>query len=319
MLRHTLAVGTALGLFVMSVGAHAQAQVQAPAPPPDAAALNAIQDTPGTGPFPAIKETDAGLPDQVIYPPADLAAVPEGTLGVYAFGNGACSDDGASARLHLLEIASHGYIAIAPGRIYNGPGAETRPDGAPVNPATDSPTRPEQLREAIDWALAENAREGSPYFGKIDPEAIAVSGFSCGGLQALVNAHDARVATAVIMNSGVINEGVTRMGGMETTKDILNDLHFPTLYVLGGPTDIAYANGMDDFARIAHVPVAVANIDKGHGGTYWEANGGAAAELVVNWLEWRLRGDEDAGAQFTGEACGLCTNPDWTYEAKGFE
>ena len=48
--------------------------------------------------------------------------------------------------------------------------------------------------------------------------------------------------------------------------------------MLGGPTDIAYANGMDDYEKIDHVPIAVANIDKGHGGTYWEPNGGAAAK-----------------------------------------
>ena len=85
------------------------------------------------------------------------------------------------------------------------------------------------------------------------------------------------------------------MAGIEATKAVLADLHFPTLYILGGPTDIAYANGMDDFARIDHVPVAVANIDKGHGGTYWEPNGGAAAQVVVHWLDWRLRGDKKAG------------------------
>ena len=28
-------------------------------------------------------------------------------------------------------------------------------------------------------------RPKSPYFGKLDPSAIAVSGFSCGGIQAL--------------------------------------------------------------------------------------------------------------------------------------
>ena len=28
-------------------------------------------------------------------------------------GNGGCSDDGASSRSHLLEIASHGYLVIA--------------------------------------------------------------------------------------------------------------------------------------------------------------------------------------------------------------
>lgn len=314
--------------FAALAGGGALAQGAPPAPDPAAQAemerqraeQNAMPDMPGTGPFAAIKEADPSLPDQVVYRPADLSMLGDVKLGIYAFGNGACSDDGASARLHLLEIASHGYLAIAPGRIYNGPGAEERPaDAAPRNPATDSPTQPEQLREAIDWALAENTREGSPYYGMIDPSVIAVSGFSCGGVQALMNAKDPRVATAVIMNSGMFNDGVTRMGGMEGTKEILDDLHFPTLYVLGGPTDIAYANGMDDYARISHVPVAVANIDKGHGGTYWEPNGGAAAAVVVDWLDWRLRGDEEAGRTFVGADCGLCADPAWTYESKGLE
>ena len=75
---------------------------------------DAIADTPGTGPYPAIKEIDPGLPEHVIYRPADLSALNGKKLGIYSFGNGACTDDGASARLHLLDIASHGYLAIAP-------------------------------------------------------------------------------------------------------------------------------------------------------------------------------------------------------------
>jgi hypothetical protein len=37
-----------------------------------------------------------------------------------AWSNGRCSDDGASNRFHLLEIASHGYLVIASGRILSG-------------------------------------------------------------------------------------------------------------------------------------------------------------------------------------------------------
>jgi hypothetical protein len=109
------------------------------------------------------------------------------------------------------------------------------------------------------------------------------------------------------------------MGGIEAGKELLADLHTPTLYVLGGPTDIAYANGMDDFKRIAHLPVAVANIATGHGGTYWEPNGGAAAQVVVRWLDWRLRGDREAGRTFVGAKCGLCTDGKWTFETKNFD
>jgi hypothetical protein len=331
--RHFAALAGA-GLAMTLVAASAMAQQ-----PGGPGGQNNGPDTPGTGPFPAMKEVDPTLPDHVVYRPADLDGLGEVRLGVYAWGNGGCSDDAASTRFHLLEVASHGYLVIASGGIYSGPGATERPGGprqgaggpgagapgagapgagAPANlplPATTA----EQLRDAIDWALAENEREASPYYGKIDPEGVAVSGFSCGGIQALMNAADPRVATAVVMNSGMFTDGVTRMGGMEGTKAILADLHFPTLYVLGGPTDIAYENGMSDYAAIEHVPVAVANIDKGHDGTYWEENGGAAAAVVVDWLAWRLRGDAEAGAQFVGEACGLCESPEWTYESKSLE
>ena len=300
---------TLLATFLAMAAMAAQAQ-----PPKN---LDAIPDTPGTGPYTPLKEIDPGLPDQVVYRPADLGKLGDTKLGVYIFGNGGCSNDGASARLHLLNIASHGYLAIAPGGIYNGPGKTQ----APPRPADTSienyaPTRPEQLRAAIDWALAENQRSGSRYYGRIDAGAIAISGFSCGGIQALTVAGDARVKTVVIMNSGLFVNGETKMGGMVETKDLLKDLHTPTLYVLGGPTDIAYANGMDDFKKIDHVPVAVVNGNKGHGGTYWEPNGGRASQIVVNWLDWQLRGDASAARMFLGSDCGLCNDPVWTYNSK---
>jgi hypothetical protein len=279
---------------------------------------DAIPDSTGTGPFTPIKEIDPGLADQVVYRPADLEGMGDTKLGLYVFGNGGCSNDGASARLHLLNVASHGYLAIAPGGIYNGPGkteAPPRPEGASIE--TYAPTRPEQLKAAIDWALAENERSDSRYHDRIDPAQIAISGFSCGGVQALSIAADPRVRTVVIMNSGLFVEGETRMGGMVETKDRIEDLHTPTLYVLGGPTDVAYENGMDDYRKIDHVPIAVANIDKGHGGTYWDANGGAAAEVVIDWLDWQLRGSHEASRSFVGSGCGLCVDPEWDYQSKG--
>src|SRR5262245_54335376 len=66
----------------------------------------AMPDTPGTGKFPALKEEVASLPDHVVYRPAQLDELGSTRLGVYVFGNGGCSNDGASARLHLLEVAS---------------------------------------------------------------------------------------------------------------------------------------------------------------------------------------------------------------------
>jgi hypothetical protein len=287
----------------------------APAQPPQN--LDALSDTPGTGPYTPLKEIDRGLPDQVVYRPADLSQLGQTKLGVYAFGNGGCSNDGASARLHLLQVASHGYLAIAPGGIYNGPGktqAPPRPADASIE--TYAPTRPAQLSAAIDWALAENARAGSPYFGRIDPAQIAYSGWSCGGVQALQVANDPRVKTLVIHNSGILNSGPTNMTGASVGKEVLQTLHTPVIYIEGGPKDIAYENGMDDFKRITHVPVAMANLPVGHGGTFNDPTGGAAASVAVSWLDWQLRGDAQAARRFVGEDCGLCKDPQWSLQRK---
>ena len=303
------------------------ALAQQPAPPPvDRAALerqaeiNKQPDTPGTGHFAAMKEEVASLPRHVVYRPKDLAALGPTKLGVVAWGNGGCSDDGASSRFHLLEIASHGYLVIASGRILSGPGApprEPRP-AAPQGQLPPPRTQVSDLTDAIDWALAENTRAGSPYFGRIDSAQIAYSGWSCGGVQALQVAKDPRVKTLVIHNSGILNSGPTNMTGASVGKEVLQTLHTPVIYILGGPKDIAYENGMDDFKRISHVPVATANLPVGHGGTFNEPNGGAAASVAVSWLNWQLRGDAQSAKRFVGEDCGLCKDAQWSLQRKQF-
>jgi len=32
---------------------------------------------------------------------------------------------------------------------------------------------------------------------------------------------------------------------------------------------------------------------------------------VLAWLDWQLKGDRKARAQFVGARCGLCTNSAW--------
>jgi len=324
-IRQLLSCPLALAVVTTSVVAVAAAQQPAP-PPVDRAALarqaeiNKLPDTPGTGRFPAMKAEAASLPRHVVYRPRDLAALGALKLGVVAWGNGGCSDDGASTRFHLLEIASHGYLVIASGRILSGPGApprEPRPATPPGQIAAPR-TLVSDLTDAVDWALAENQRSGSPYFGRIDPAQIAYSGWSCGGLQALQVAKDPRVKTLVIHNSGVLNDGPSAIPGMDVGKDVLQTLHTPVIYILGGPTDIAYPNGTDDFKRVAHVPIAMANLPVGHGGTFLEPNGGAAASLAVSWLDWQLRGDAGAAKRFVGEDCGLCQDARWSLQRKQF-
>lgn len=272
--------------------------------------LSEIPDGAGSGPYPAIKYEDPSLPAHVIYRPENLDAL-DAPMPVYVWGNGGCTRDGASARLHLLEVASHGYLVIASGTILNGPGVVV-PDPLPEY---HNGTTPEQMTEAIDWAAAENAREGGELENRIAADQIAASGHSCGGLQAILVAEDPRVDTAVIMNSGIYNDEGPGRSGMVIKKAHLEKLHAPMLYILGGPTDMAYPNGMDDFQRL-DLPVAVANIDVGHGGTFWEPEGGKAAAMTVRWLNWRLKGDEDAAGMFLGDKCGYCMDSDWAFESR---
>ena len=240
-----------------------------------------------------MKEEVPSLPRHVVYRPKELGGLGGQKLGVVAWGNGGCSDDGASSRFHLLEIASHGYLVIASGRILSGPAR--RRESRVRRPQSGADSSSSHAGVGSDGGGRLGARReptaGSPYFGRIDPSLVAYSGWSCGGLQALQVAKDPRVKTLVLHNTGVFNEGPAASRGIDVRKDVLQTLHTPVIYILGGPTDIAYANGMDDFNRIAHVPVAVANLPVGHGGTFNQPNGGAAASVAVSWLDWQLRGD----------------------------
>jgi len=282
--------------------------------------INQLPDTAGDGPHPSLIEVVEALPDHVVYRPADLSAVGPDGLGVFVWGNGGCAADGTSSRFHLSQIASYGYLVIAPGKWRSGPNRLEDPAPQRAMDANGqfppSPTNAAQLIEALDWALAQNGDPDSPYFGLVDENALAAGGFSCGGVQALTVAGDPRLDTVVVQNSGLLPPDAPRLGGMELGKEGLLALHTPVIYLDGGPTDIAYENGLDDYNRIEHVPAYWINTPTGHGGTYHEPMGGRNASIVVDWLEWQLRGDAAAGRTFAGENCRLCTDPEATIEMK---
>jgi hypothetical protein len=260
----------------------------------------------GTGTYSAIMNTDSSLPTHTIFRPADLSAFGENNqLPVIAWGNGACANSPWEHVNFLSEVASHGFLVIAIGPM--------PPEGERGNGRSTS----SQLLDAIDWAIAQNSDEASIFYKKIDTEKIAVSGMSCGGLQTLEVAPDPRITTIVVCNSGILPYPGSGMPGMPALKkEQLGKLHAPTLYLLGGESDIAYKNGMDDFNRINHVPVFVGNMDVGHGGTYGKPHGGEFARVATAWYKWQLIDDDEAGKLFTGNPCGLSETTIWTAEKK---
>jgi dienelactone hydrolase len=208
--------------------------------------------------------SEPALATHTVYRPADLSPFTGGRrLPIIAWGNGACSNAGLLFETFLTQIASHGFLVIAsgpkdaplPAFATQVPGqARSMPN--PNSGIAAGRTNDEDLLKAIDWAIAENGRTGSAYAGKLDPQKVAVMGQSCGGLQATAVAGDPRIKTVVIWNSGVFNEeGGGRGGALSgARKESLAKFHTPVAYFLGGPTDLAYANGKDDFSRLPPSP-----------------------------------------------------------------
>ncbi|UZK65365.1 hypothetical protein [Sphingomonas sp. M1-B02] len=303
----------AIALFATPVAAQVAVQ------PPGSLAL-------GSGPYKAVMVEDATLPEHTIYRPSDLAAA-GAMLPVLIWGNGGCANAGNSARPFLTEIASYGYLVIAAGVVDPKQSFTTLPPvpgAAPEGPRGGVPrvlpppaTQTPHLIKAIDWAVAESKRAGSPLAGHIDPARIAVAGHSCGGIQAIEASADKRVATTLVMNSGMPPKGTDMAGGRALTKADLLKVHGPIAYLPGDATDIAFPNATDDFEKIAHVPVMLAWLrGVGHGGTFRLPNGGEYAGVVVAWLDWHLKGSTKAAGLFRGPDCGLCANPRWVIRSK---
>ena len=298
------------------------------APPADLAAKVAAAtqaaDQGGEGPFKAEMVSDPALPTHTIYRPADLAAATRaGRLPIVAWGNGACANYGNRFRYFLTELASRGYLVVAIGpqgphtvewKVDITPNDAPRPENRPPN------SYAAQLGDALDWAVAENARKGSAYYHRLDPNAIAVMGQSCGGLQAISAAADHRVKTLVVLNSGTFPEGAKPLAGTgDAIKASLRRLHMPVAWISGDESDVAFRNASDDFAAYSGGPaLRVWHRGTGHSAHWRDVHGGLFTPLVGDWLDWTLKGRRAAADSFSGPGCRLCQSDGWTVQRKQF-
>jgi len=289
----------------------------------------------GSGPYKAVMEMDATLPDHTVYRPEDLSALNGATLPLVVWGNGACANAGNSFSTFLTDVSSYGFVAIALGPIVERPAAGLpQPPAAAPQPAIQQPadttqlprnlppaaTHPSQMIDAIKWATAENDRPASKYYKHLNTGRIAVMGQSCGGVQAIEVAADSRVTTAMIWNSGLFAQPSDMGGGKTLSKKDLESIHVPVAYISGDSTDIAHNNANSDFEYIKSIPVFRAwERGVGHGGTYNQPNGGEFAGIAVAWLNWQLKADQRAALMFRGPDCGLCVNPRWVVQTKNLK
>lgn len=280
-------------------------------PKTDDSAKSITIENGGQGPFPAIVTEDSSLEGITIYRPRDLAPFGnENKLPILLWGNGACANTTEEHKNFLNEIASHGYIVLGIGLLDQ---IQARDDNSRKR------TQASQLIAALDWINVENGREGSSYLGKVDTSKVAAMGMSCGGLQAIQISSDPRITTTVVCNSGVLPTPSTMAAMPALTKEDLKKLHGPVLYIMGGPSDIAYKNAMDDFGRVDHVPIVMTNLDVGHGGTYRRPHGGEYSPVALAWVDWQLKGKLEASKMFVGDESLLKKDAKWSIETKNLD
>ncbi len=274
-----------------------------------------VPDFGGSGPFKAIAVREQSLSDFVVYHPVnmDMAMMTERPrmfetdnvkkekLPVLVFCNGGCMDTSIGYENMLTDIASYGYVVVAVGQLQMFAQHEK-----------DQHTPSSVVKQALDWICQQAADPASVYYGKIDVEKIAAAGHSCGGAQVLANAGDMRLKTYLILNAGM---GKMKMA--DASKKSLKNLHAPILYLVGGTSDVAWANAQMDYKAIKQVPVVLAdNTTSGHGGTYEQPNGGDNARFVRAWLDWQLKGKKEQERLFLEKK--LDGYQGWTIERKNF-
>ncbi len=257
------------------------------------------------GPYQTASGPAFGSPGLMVFHPASLDAFPSrDTLPVLVWGNGGCGIDTTRYSAFLSTIASHGFLIL-------GTAAQ---EGAPRRQATA-----DDMKAAVDWAFAENGRDGSPLRGKIDTDHVAVMGQSCGGFLSLSLGADPRVDTIGMFNSGVQPPNPNAPAGRFPSTDAIKDLHGPVLLINGAERDFLTPASHATYEAITHVPAFYgARAGAGHTATVFHPGGGEYANVASNWLRWTFKKNADAAKMFVGDDCSLCTLPTWEVESKGF-
>ena len=247
-----------------------------------------------TGAYEVIAD-DQLLENHTVFYPADLSKFPKkDKLPVLVMSGPGCDATSSAFRPFFTEVASHGYLLIVSGPLTE---ETVYTNLLPKNTADDMVT-------AIDWAFAENEREGSIFFGKVDPQ-VCPMGQSCGTVEAYSIRKDPRITQFCLFNGG----GLSR--NSETYP--IADFQVPVAMFVGGE-DKARAGAQAAFETIENVPAVYAVRDipgDAHAGTFRYKNGGAFARGCVAWLDWQMKGDENAAKMFKGEAPSITKDPRW--------
>jgi dienelactone hydrolase len=241
------------------------------------------------GPYQVTIREDPHFPNRTIYVPEKMGL--NTSVPILAWENGICYKYGRMYATFLAEIASHGYLVVAPG---------------PPNKRVNGSTTAKWQMDSIDYAGAWTTAPFRP-----DVSRVAVGGHSCGGMESVTNAaadKTKKIKTILLLNSG---------GSEEKIRQITA----PMLIIHGGDEDVAVPASNDNFDLLADekptLPVFKAVLETGHLGSFWKPRGGIYAETVVHWLDWQLKGQTWAKNWFVGGENSPARLRGWSTESSG--
>jgi pimeloyl-ACP methyl ester carboxylesterase len=162
----------------------------------------------------------------------------------------------------------------------------------------------------LDFLEKENAREGSVFYGAVDPSRVGASGHSQGATGAIMAGRDPRIETTAPI------EPATR--GQRYEPGAEKQQHGPMLLLSGDADNITEPLSNHKFVfDDANVPVVWATlIGAGHNAPAVQ-DSGPYRPATTAWFLWQLMGDERAGSLFKGSACGYCIDPGWVLQTRG--
>jgi hypothetical protein len=263
--------------------------------------------TPSTGIFPAVMDPGVAGP---FTPTTTSSTGPNGNYAAYypqELGQGGVKNpiviwgDGAlltpTSYLTLLNhLASHGFAILA----YN-----ATPQGS-------------DMTAAITWMVAEDARQGSVFYGKLDTTKIAAMGHSAGSLATFAIANDPRLTTTMHLDGGTMSPHTDEMNLVKPAAFICGDSGGNGL-TMG---DVARPNCDVDFQN-ATTPVWYGDVI---GASHLTVTGTSATDPLLKafltataaWLRWQLAADQTMKAFFVPSGtCTLCAQSSiWTVQEK---
>lgn len=254
---------------------------------PSGPTLPPVDDPAQPGPFGSeIVVTASGLETHGLYVPAKLGENGiKHPIIVWTNGAGGTSDFYKNL---LSHFASHGFFVVAD----------------KMSGGNHDPEIVEQ-KAGIEWAIAEAARSGSPYAGKIDPDRIAVAGHSLGSVSSFASAAHPSIKSSIHWSAGLTGNPV---GADEAW---LQGLHAPAAFFCGGAEPRALPRCSGDFDNApAAVPIFYGTVEGvDHTGVYGEPNAGQWGRAGVAWFRFTLAGDESLREWFQAPSCTLCSSP----------